>query len=162
MERLLLDGIAPAEMPDGTYPARLDDRGRLKLPMDLQRYLMALPEKKLFVTTLDRRTVRIYPMAVWRHNRHLLATAKEDRQAAEDLLFTAYDLGANTEMDNQGRILIHEELRRALDLENQPVKLVPWLWRVDVYKEADYAERSRRAGEGLSEKLARWENAGLK
>ncbi len=157
-----LEGKAVVEMPDGSYPARLDDRGRLKMPVDLQRYLIALPEKKLFVTTLDRRTVRIYPMAVWRHNRHLLATASEDRGAAEDLLFTAYELGANTEMDNQGRILIHEELRRALELENQPVKLVPWLWRIDVYREHDYQERSRRAGEGLAEKLARLENVGLK
>ena len=41
--------------PRGMYPGRLDDSGRVKLPAKFQQYLAALPEKTLFVTSLDRR-----------------------------------------------------------------------------------------------------------
>jgi len=149
------------ELPDGAYPGRLDDRGRLRMPEDIRRFLQALPERKLFVTTLDMRTVRIYPIAVWREDRDRLVSARDDPDAA-DLLFVAYDWGANTEMDAQGRILIHEELRKALGFENQPLKLLPWQWRIDVYTEAAYQERKRRATEALPEKLQRMEAKGLK
>ena len=43
------------EPPNGMYPARVDDKGRLKLPVGFQEYISGLPEKKLFVTSLDRR-----------------------------------------------------------------------------------------------------------
>lgn len=150
------------ELPDGSYPARLDDRGRLKLPTDFQRFFASLTEKKLFVTSLDRRVIRIYPAAVWRRNRALLTSIPQDQDIASDVLFTAYDLGANTEMDAQGRILIHEELRRALGWQNQPLRLVPWVFRIDVYTQADYEERRRQASENLDEKLRRLEAHGLK
>lgn len=149
------------EQPDGTFPARLDDRGRLKLPVAFQRFFEHLKEKKLFVTTLDGLTVRIYPIEVWRHNRVQLAKACHDRDAA-DVFFIANDLGANAEMDNQGRILIHEELRKALNLEDQPLKLVPWLWRIDVYPEAVYQQRKAEAAQNLAEKLRRLESMGLR
>lgn len=149
------------ELPDSAYPGRLDDRGRLRMPEEIRRFLLELPEQKLFVTTFDLRTVRIYPIAVWREDRERLASWHDDPDAA-DLLFIAYDLGANAEMDSQGRILIHEDLRKALGFENQALKLMPWHWRIDVYTEAAYQERKRRAIEGLPEKLQRLEAKGLK
>jgi len=149
------------ELPDGTFPTRLDDRGRLKLPVAFQRYFESLRERKLFVTTLDGLTVRIYPIDIWRHNRLQLAKAVGDNDAA-DVLFIANDLGANAEMDNQGRILIHEELRKALNLENQPLKLVPWQWRIDLYPEQVYEQRKLGALQNLAEKLRRLENMGLR
>jgi MraZ protein len=54
------------EPPRGMYPARLDDKGRVKLPTSFQQFFGALREKKLFVTSLDRRIAQIYPMVVWR------------------------------------------------------------------------------------------------
>ena len=54
------------EPPDGMYPARMDDRGRVKLPAAFQEYLNSLDDKKLFVTSLDRRIAQIYPIRAWR------------------------------------------------------------------------------------------------
>jgi len=45
------------------YPARVDDKGRLKLPVGFQQYFAGLQEKKLFVTSLDRRIGQIYSIA---------------------------------------------------------------------------------------------------
>ena len=57
------------------YPARLDEKGRLKLPVEFQRYLAGLPEKKLFVTSKDRRMATVYPIGIWRENEKVLATS---------------------------------------------------------------------------------------
>jgi hypothetical protein len=51
------------------YPARVDDKGRLKLPVGFQQYFAGLAEKKLFVTSLDRKTGCIYPIEKWRENK---------------------------------------------------------------------------------------------
>ncbi len=150
------------ELPHGTYPARLDDKGRLKLPVAFQKYLESLPEKKLFVTSLDSRIARIYPIALWRENEKFLENFTDDPRAAEDILFIANDLGADAEMDSQGRVLLPPELRRALGIENQPVKLIPVKGRIDIYSEAEYEERRRRAMEGREDKILVLQRKGLK
>jgi len=149
------------ELPDGSYPTRLDDRGRLRLPQTFSRYFESLVERRLFVTSLDAVSVRIYPMAVWRQMRQFLAEHHEDPEAA-DLLFLANHYGANTEPDPQGRILIHEELRRALSLENQQLMLVPWIWRVDLMTKDVYEARRAAAQQDLPAKLARMTAKGLR
>jgi MraZ protein len=154
--------VAVVEPPRGTFPARVDDKGRLKLPAAFQEYLRALPEKKLFATTLNGRTVRVYPMDVWRQNEKILDTPAEDTGDAEDVLFLAYHLGGDSEMDSQGRILIPPELRRAANIENQPVKIVFFRGAVDVYSEAMYDERMQQALEGQEQKLAGLRRRGLK
>jgi MraZ protein len=56
------------EPPLGMYPARVDEKGRLKLPADFQQYFADLGERKFFITSLVRRIAQIYPISVWRQN----------------------------------------------------------------------------------------------
>ncbi|MGC8793289.1 MAG: division/cell wall cluster transcriptional repressor MraZ [Bryobacteraceae bacterium] len=148
------------DLPDGAYPTRLDDRGRLRLPAAYVRFFDSLAEKKLFVTSMDGKSVRIYPIAVWRQTREWLATHPDP--AAADIFFLAMHHGANAEMDSQGRILIHEELRRELNLENRPLRLLPWVWRVDVVPEDLYLGRKQAAEVNREEKLVRLTALGLR
>ena len=60
------------------FPARLDDKGRMKLPTAFQTYFNSLPEKKLFVTSLDRRIAQIYPIAAWRENEKFFENYRDD------------------------------------------------------------------------------------
>src|SRR5271170_1810807 len=108
----------PAEPPRGMYDCRLDDKGRLKLPAQYQHFISSLTEKKLFVTSLDRRIVQIYPIMVWRENEKFFESFRDNPQVAEDVAFNANDLGADAEMDSQGRVLFNTALREQLDLEN--------------------------------------------
>ncbi len=153
---------ATIELPDGTYPAKLDEKGRLKLPATFQRYFEKLAEKKLFVTSLDGRIGTIYPISVWRANMNVLENLIDEAETADDVLLIANELGSDTEVDAQGRVLIHPDLRRALGIENQPVKLVPIKGRIDVYSEPVYEERRRQAKEELQQKLLRLRSKGLK
>ncbi len=127
------------------YPGRFDDRGRVKLPVRFQQYLSSLPEKTLFVTSLDRKIAQIYPISVWRQNEDFLSTYRSKPQLAKRMAFNAADLGVETEMDAQGRITFPPELRRELGLEEQPVRLWGLKGRIDVLSEKLYEEKKQAA-----------------
>ena len=151
------------EAPRGIYPARLDDKGRLKLPTGFAQYFSLLPEKKLFVTSLDRRTAQVYPIKEWRENEKLLETYMADPKLARRVAFNANDLGSETDLDTQGRVLFSPELRRELGIENQPVKIYCYKGRIEVLTEAIYEERKRQAmAESGPDDVEKLEAAGLK
>jgi MraZ protein len=143
------------------YPGRLDDKGRVKLPTSFQQYFFSLREKKLFVTSLDRRIAQIYPMEVWRQNEKFFDSYRDDPKLAKSVAFNAADLGAETEMDNQGRILFSPELRRTLGIENQSVHLFAYKGRIEVLSEAVYEERRNEAAQITPEAISKLEAAGL-
>jgi DNA-binding transcriptional regulator/RsmH inhibitor MraZ len=144
------------------YPARLDDKGRMKLPQTFMQYFASLREKTLFVTSLDRNIAAIYPMATWRQNEEVFYNYREDPDAAADVIFNAMDLGAETEMDAQGRIGFSPELRRTLLLEDKPLKIFAHKGRIQVLTEEIYEKQKQRASQSAEEKLRKLEAAGLK
>jgi MraZ protein len=143
------------------YPARMDDKGRVKLPAGFQQFFTALREKKLFVTSLDRRIAQIYPMAVWRENEKFFENYRENPKLARNVAFNANDLGAEAEMDAQGRILFPPELRRELGIENQQVRIYSYRGRIEVLSEPIYEERKRQAVETAQADVETLEAAGL-
>ena len=149
------------EPPRGMFPGRLDDKGRMKMPVAFQQFLGALREKKLFVTSLDRRIAQIYPIAVWRENEKFFDTYREDTKLARNVAFNAADLGAESELDAQGRILFPPELRRELGLENQPVRMYSYRGRIEVLSESIYEERKREASQTATDDVAKLEAGGL-
>jgi DNA-binding transcriptional regulator/RsmH inhibitor MraZ len=149
------------EPPRSMFPGKLDERGRIKVPVEVQRYLASRPEKKLFVTSLDRKVGQIYPMDIWRHNEEFFASYKEDPEAMQAIAFNAADLGGETEMDTQGRIVFPAEMRRELGIEGQPVRIFAYKGRIEVLSEKIYEERRREASVKASEQQRKLEAAGL-
>ena len=149
------------EPPRGMCPGKLDDKGRIKVGVQFQQYLTSLREKKLFVTSLNRRTAQIYPIRTWRRNERFFETYKGDPKAVATVAFNAADLGAEAEMDSQGRIVFSPELRRALEIENQPVRIFPYRGRIDVLSEKINEERKCEASGGAYESALTLEGAGL-
>jgi MraZ protein len=151
------------EAPRGRYPGRLDDKGRLKVPAVFQEYFASLPERKLFITSLDRRVAQIYPIEVWRANEKVFMDYREDLEAVRNVSLNALDLGSEAEMDAQGRITINPELRRQLGLEGQDLHL----WgsangKVDIVTEALYQEQLRLSAQQKTEAdLKKLRQAGL-
>jgi MraZ protein len=144
------------------YPARLDEKGRLKLPTVFQQYFNSFPESKLFITSLDGRTGQIYSTAAWRENEDFLQRYTDDPAAVQDLLFNAQDLGAEAEMDSQGRVTVNSELRKELDLQGQELHLFAYKNHVQILTEAIYQERRLRARPKGKENFDKLEGAGLK
>jgi MraZ protein len=49
----------------GNHPARVDDKGRLKVPNGFRHVRRVPARSRLFVTSITGDFARIYPMAVW-------------------------------------------------------------------------------------------------
>jgi MraZ protein len=149
------------EHPRGIYPGKLDDKGRLKLPSDFQEYFQQLGEKKVFATSFDGRIGRIYTISTWKDIEALLRQSGDDAEAAEDLWFTAMDLGGDAEIDAQGRMLIPSELRQELKIEGQQVFLEYFKGHVNLYSKEVYEEKKQRARERRGAALQTFEKKGL-
>ncbi|HWR50414.1 MAG TPA: hypothetical protein VN428_04880 [Bryobacteraceae bacterium] len=135
------------QLPDpplGTYTSRCDDKGRVRLPKQLEEYLRVLPDKQFFITTMDGSIGKIYPRSVWEDNRK--AFAKNKRLAIEISRYADH-YGSLTEIDNQARVLLSPELRRKLGVENQPLYLRYDNEGVEIYSEATQDASLRRAEE---------------
>ena len=140
----------------------MDDRGRVKLATAFKEYLEQFEEKKLFVTSLDRRIAQIYPIHTWRETEKFMEDFHADTEAAENVAFNSADLGAETEMDAQGRVLFSPELRRELGLEDQPVHLYWFGGHIEVLSEPVYEERKRAATASPVADRAKLRQAGMK
>ena len=149
------------EPPEGRYPSRMDDRGRVKMPVGFQKYLEQFEDKRLFVTSLDRRIAQVYPMAVWKQAKKFMETFPGDARVGKRMAFNAADLGAVTEMDSQARVLFSPELRRALQMEEQPVHMFSYRGHIKVFSEAVYKEDQAAASASPTADLEQLEQAGM-
>jgi MraZ protein len=150
------------EAPRGTPSSRVDEKGRLKLPVSIGQYLEAFGDKKFFVTTLDGSTALIYPISVWRESEKILQEPGDDADVRADIAFLANHYGEDVEIDAQGRILMPALLRRELGLEKDDVHLVCYKQRIEVLGSKIYSERLESARANLPEKLKALAKKGLR
>ncbi len=143
------------------YVAKLDDKGRLKLPADFQQYFADLKENKFFITSLDRRIGRIYTVSVWRQNERFLAGSQGDPKKRRGAAFNAADLGGQSEIDGQGRLLVPSELRRELELEGQQVRLFVYKEHVEMLNEKVYQAGKAEGEQITTDDVGDLENVGL-
>lgn len=152
----------PPDAPRGFHQARVDEKGRLKLPAALHQFLTGSGYKTLFVTTLDELTGRLYPIPSWKETEKTLGSAGEDQEAADALLFLANHYGSDSDVDGQGRMLVPKELRQKLEVEDKPVWLI---WnskgRIDMYGEAMYKEKLRDSQAASAAAMARLKTRGV-
>lgn len=126
--------------PRGAYSAHLDDKGRLKMPVNFKEYIDSLEDSRLFVTTTDKRIAKLYPILVWKENEiKLKALALENPALAKALSQIARHYGEDAKIDAGGRVLIPTNLRRLLGIEGQEI----WMEAtpegcINVYSTAEY------------------------
>jgi MraZ protein len=149
--------VAAVEHPRGTYSARIDDKGRLKLPAAFHKFLTELGAANVFVTSFDRRIGKIYSIPVWKE----LEAKLDSGRSGKALLFVANDLGADAEVDSQGRLLLPAELRQAMNVENQQVKLVYHRGAIQFLNGAVYEEEKKKREVEAQEALAALEEEGI-
>ena len=161
MAEAIETSIAVPEPPLGILQASVDDKGRLKFPVELQTYFAAIHVKRLFSTTFDLKLARIYPIEVWKSNEKLFRTAGENAAVAERLAFLAKVHGGDAELDGSGRLLLPAKLREALGLEKQPVWLDVYNGRINLVTKKIYEERMQLASANAADDLKVLEKMGL-
>lgn len=95
----------------GNAPAKIDDRGRLKLPAAFRSVIQDEHGRELFVTSLTGESVRIYPMPVWLEVENRVAKMPSSHPARTKFLDRVNFFGQVAEIDPQGRVVIHQRLR---------------------------------------------------
>lgn len=132
------------------------------MPAAFAQFFNGLPEKKLYLTSLDRRIVQLYPIAEWRVNEKFFDNFTENPKAARRIHFNAQDLGADVEADAQGRITVHPELRRELGMEGTELHLMAAKGHVEILTDAIYQARKSEALESAEEDLDLLQRQGLR
>ena len=114
----------------GNFSAKIDDKGRLKIPA---AFRVPIEEKHgiaLFVTSLTGESVRIYPMPVWAGIEEKLARIPSAHPSRNRFFDRVNFFGRLAEFDKQGRVSVHSRLREAAGMVGE----------VDVFGNYDYLE----------------------
>ncbi len=97
----------------GNAPARVDDKGRLKIPNGFRSLLEGKYGRELFVTSVTGEAVQIYPMPVWLEIEEKLGAMPSTHPAKLRFLDRVNYFGQTAEIDAQGRVLIPLRLRQS-------------------------------------------------
>ena len=103
----------------GNAPAKIDDRGRLKVPSTFRAVIQQEYGRDLFVTSVSGESVRIYPMPVWLDIEQRIAKMPSTLPARMKFLDRVNFFGAITELDDQGRVLIQPRLRDSAQMTGE-------------------------------------------
>jgi len=114
----------------GNQPAKIDDKGRLKVPNSFRAVIQDAHGRELFVTSLSGESVRIYPMPVWLDIEKRLAQMPSTHPSRLRFLDRVNFYGQVSELDVQGRVLIQPRLRTSALMSGE----------VDVLGQQDYLE----------------------
>lgn len=104
----------------GSYTARFDRSGRIKIPEKFRMILEEQYGKDLFITSLTDEAIQIYPIQVWerlsgvstRGALHLQPTIRK-------FMLRVNRTGNHYRIDSKGRVLINQVLREKADLNDE-------------------------------------------
>jgi MraZ protein len=97
----------------GNHPARIDDKGRIKVPNGFRALIEQQYGSELFVTSVTGEYVRLYPMAVWLEVERRLAEVPSANPSRQRFLDRVNFFGQAVTMDKQGRVVVPPLLRES-------------------------------------------------
>jgi MraZ protein len=114
----------------GNHAAKIDDKGRLKIPNAFRTLVEGQHGTELFVTSLTGEYVRLYPMPVWLALEEKLARVPSTHPARLKFFDRVNFYGQTSEIDSQGRVVIPARLRESAGM----------IGDVDVFGQYEYLD----------------------
>lgn len=114
----------------GNYAAKIDDKGRLKIPNAFRSLIEGQHGAEVFVTSLTGEYVRIYPMPVWLTLEEKLGGVPSTNPARLKFFDRVNYYGQAAAIDAQGRVLLHGRIRESAGMSGE----------VDVLGQYDYLD----------------------
>lgn len=106
----------------GTLEAKVDEKGRLKLPAD---FMKVIADKQygtvFFITSRDGRKTEIWPMQEWEIEEAKKAELPEDDPAKIAWMQIVNYFGGVVEIDKQDRLMLSKKVREKFRLVNAEV-----------------------------------------
>ena len=103
----------------GNHTAKIDDKGRLKIPNAFRSLLEGQHGSEVFVTSLSGEYVRIYPMPVWIALEEKLARIPSTHPSRLKYFDRINYFGQAAEVDAQGRVIVHARLRESAGMSGE-------------------------------------------
>jgi MraZ protein len=104
----------------GSYSARIDKSGRIKIPEKFRTTIENVYGKELFITSLDDQAIQIYPLPVWEELAGLtkvgLLHLKTD---VKQFMRRVNVKGSQLDIDTKGRVLVSPILREKAQLDGE-------------------------------------------
>lgn len=124
----------------GNNPAKVDDKGRLKIPSGFKTLIDAANVTQFYITSTDGKSAEIWPLQEWEKKEKMLAKHSTMNKAVQKYLSLTSYYGHQVEMDSQGRVVLPQILRDKARL-NAEVVVLGKLVYLDVQNEKDFEER---------------------
>lgn len=105
----------------GHAPAKVDDKGRLKIPANFRKVIEDRYGQDCFITSTDGERAVIYPMPVWYDYQARLAKVPSASMAKSKLLERLNYFGQISTIDAQGRVLVPAVLRNVAAISDDVV-----------------------------------------
>ena len=102
----------------GNHPAKVDEKGRLKLPAAFKQLLDAQNVTQFYITSADGKSAEIWPLPEWEKREAQLAEFSTLDDAVQKYLNLTSYYGQQVEMDNQARVLLPQILRGKARLDS--------------------------------------------
>lgn len=103
----------------GNHPARVDEKGRLKVPAEFKRVIDEKYAQRFYITSLDGNAAQIYPFEEWERIEQKLALLSTFNPTKKKFLNRTNYYGQVVEMDGQGRLLVPQILRESAQIRGE-------------------------------------------
>jgi MraZ protein len=127
----------------GTHTAKIDDKGRLKIPNAFRGLIEKQHGTELFVTSLTGESVRIYPMPVWLALEEKLSRVPSSLPARLKYFDRINYYGQTAQIDAQGRVVIHSRLRESAGMSGD-VDVLGQYDALDVWNHERFVAKMQR------------------
>ncbi|MFQ5694413.1 MAG: division/cell wall cluster transcriptional repressor MraZ [Terriglobia bacterium] len=127
----------------GSYAARVDEKGRLKIPAVFLSDLRENYESKFFVTSTSGQFARVYPLEEWKRIEERLAQVGSTSRAKKKFLNLVNYYGQVVSLDKQGRLLMPAILRDSAAMRGE-VTVLGSLTYLDVWNRQRFVEDLRK------------------
>ena len=107
----------------GHSPAKIDEKGRLKVPANFRKIIEERYGNDCFITSTDGERALVYPLPVWFDFQARLAKVPSTSQAKQKLLERVNYFGQVGTIDAQGRVLVPQVLRDVAGIMDDVVVL---------------------------------------
>ena len=107
----------------GHSPAKIDEKGRLKVPTSFRKIIEERYGADCFITSMDGERALVYPLNVWFDFQSRLAKVPSASQAKAKLLERVNYFGQVSTLDAQGRLLVPAVLRDVAGITEDVVVL---------------------------------------
>ncbi len=127
----------------GSAAARIDNKGRLKVPAIFRGSVQNQNGPEVFVTSLTGECVRIYPLSAWLDIEDRLSQMPANHPSRLKFLDRVNYYGQSGELDQQGRVVIPAHLRESASIVGE-VRVFGRIDYLEVWNEELFAQKLKR------------------